>query len=57
MKGLPTNLRQVFDRVSERYHRLRSRLDDRDYRDDYQRAGIARVTEAYLDVDRVLNHP
>lgn len=51
------NLRPVFNRVSERYHRLRNRLDDRDYRDSYQGAGFDRVTQAYLDVDRALNHP
>lgn len=51
------NLRQVFNRVSERYHRLRNRLDDSNYRDSYQRAGFDRVTQAYLDVDRSLNHP
>jgi hypothetical protein len=51
------NLRQVFSRVSERYHRLRNRLDDSNYRDSYQRAGFDRVTQAYLDVDRSLNHP
>lgn len=51
------NLRPAFSHVSERYHRLRNRLDDREYRDSYKDAGFDRVTQAYLDVDRSLNHP
>lgn len=51
------NLRPVFSDVSERYHSLRNRLDDSEYRDSYQGAGFDRVTQAYLDVDRSLNHP
>lgn len=49
-------LRPSFDRVAERYHHLRRQLDDRDYHDRYQRAGFEGVTEAYLDVDRAMNH-
>lgn len=51
------NLQPAFDRVSERYHQLRNRLNDREYRERYQSAGFDRVTQAYLDVDRSLNHP
>ncbi len=50
-------VRPAFDRVAERYHHLRARLGDRDYYDRYQRAGFDRVTQAYLDVDRAMNHP
>lgn len=50
-------LRPSFDRVAERYHHLRRQLDDREYYDRYGNAGFDRVTDAYLDVDRALNHP
>jgi hypothetical protein len=50
------NLRPTFDRVAERYHHLRRQLDDKDYYYRYQRAGFEGVTEAYLDVDRAMNH-
>jgi hypothetical protein len=49
-------LRPTFDRVAERYHHLRRQLDDGTYYYQYQRAGFAAVTEAYLDVDRAMNH-
>lgn len=49
-------LRPTFDRVAERYHHLRRQLDDGDYYYEYHRAGFASVTEAYLDVDRAMNH-
>jgi hypothetical protein len=51
------DLRPSFDRVAERYHHLREQVEGPDpyYRD----SGVAfeRVTEAYLDVDRAMNHP
>ncbi|MCI0434178.1 MAG: hypothetical protein L0271_11165, partial [Gemmatimonadetes bacterium] len=49
-------LKPSFERVSERCHHLREQVDDGDPM--YRRQGMAfeRVTEAYLDVDRVLNH-
>jgi len=55
--GSRDNLRPIFDRVAERYHHLRNQLGSREYSDRYQRAGFDRVTQAYLDVDRVMNHP
>ncbi len=50
-------LQPSFDRVAERYHRLRQQVDN--HVSPYGEAGLAfdRVTEAYLDVDRALNHP
>lgn len=53
---LRDNVRPAFDRVAERYHHLRRQLDDGDYYYRYHRAGFAGVTEAYLDVDRAMNH-
>jgi len=53
----PDHVRPAFERVAERYHHLRNLLDDRAYHDRYQRAGFDRVTQAYLDVDRAMNHP
>ncbi|HEU0225804.1 MAG TPA: hypothetical protein VFR29_10245 [Steroidobacteraceae bacterium] len=51
-------LRASFDDVAERYHHLRQRLDDGGYYARYyDRYGFDRVTEAYLDVDRAMNHP
>ena len=55
--GSRNNLRPLFDRVAERYHHLRNQLGSREYYDRYQRAGFDRVTQAYLDVDRAMNHP
>ena len=51
------DLRPSFDRVAERYHHLRRQVDDRV--SPYGDASLAfeRVTEAYLDVDRAMNHP
>ncbi len=51
------DLRPSFDRVAGRYHNLRIQLDNREYSDRFRRAGFDRVTQAYLDVDRALNHP
>lgn len=47
-------LRVSFGHVAERYHHLRKELDDGRYYGVY---GFERVTDAYLDVDRALNHP
>jgi ferredoxin-NADP reductase len=49
-------LQPSFDRVAERYHHLRTQLEKRDT--DYVGSGPAfeHVTEAYLDVDRAMNH-
>ena len=51
------DLRASFDRVAERYHHLRRQVESRDPR--YGEAALAfeRVTDAYLDVDRAINHP
>jgi hypothetical protein len=46
-------LRPSFDNVAERYHHLRQQLDGGGY---YDRYGFDRVTDAYLDVDRAMNH-
>jgi hypothetical protein len=51
------DLRRSFDRVAERYHNLRTLLGNREYSDRFQRAGFDSVTQAYLDVDRAMNHP
>jgi hypothetical protein len=51
----PDVLAPMFDRVADRYHDLRERLDDRDYGDRYRAAGFDRVTEAYLDVERAMD--
>jgi hypothetical protein len=50
-------LRPSFDRVAERYHHLRGLVDEpkTPYRD--KALAFERVTEAYLDVDRAMNHP
>jgi hypothetical protein len=55
--GSRDDLRASFDRVAERYHGLRLQLDNREYSDRFRRAGFDRVTQAYLDVDRSMNHP
>jgi hypothetical protein len=46
-------LRASFGYVADRYHQLRSELEGRRYYDSY---GFERVTDAYLDVDRVMNN-
>jgi len=50
-------LQPSFDRLAERYHHVRQLVESRD--SHYYGSGLAfeRVTEAYLDVDRALNHP
>jgi hypothetical protein len=45
-------LQSSFGYVAERYHELRSELEGRRY---YSAYGFERVTDAYLDVDRVMN--
>ena len=49
-------LRPSFDRVAERYHHLRRQIDEPGTRDDDNSLAFERVTEAYLDVDRAMNH-
>ena len=49
-------LRPSFDRVAERYHQLRRQVENRDSRDGSENLAFERVTDAYLDVDRALNH-
>lgn len=49
-------LRPSFDRVAERYHHLRRQVDSRDSSYRYDDLAFERVTEAYLDVDRAMNH-
>jgi hypothetical protein len=46
-----------FDRVGRSYHHLRGQVERRGspYTDDA--LAFERVTEAYLDVDRAMNHP
>jgi hypothetical protein len=51
------DLEPSFDRVAERYHHLRRQLGDRDPRYGHASLAFERVTEAYLDVDRAMNHP
>ena len=49
------DLEPSFERVADRYHRLREQVDD-DAMYRRQELAFERVTEAYLDVDRVMNH-
>ncbi|MGH8249310.1 MAG: hypothetical protein ACREVI_01215 [Steroidobacteraceae bacterium] len=49
-------LRPRFERVSERYHNLREQVEDGDPMYRRQDVAFERVTDAYLDVDRMLNH-
>jgi hypothetical protein len=51
------DLRLSFDRVAERYHHLRRQLEGRDPRYGDATLAFERVTDAYLDVDRAMNHP
>ncbi len=46
--------RASFAYVAERYHQLRNKLGGRRYYESY---GFERVTDAYLDVNRAMNHP
>jgi hypothetical protein len=50
-------LRPSFERLAERYHHLRRQVDDGDPMYRRQSVAFERVTEAYLDVDRAMNHP
>ena len=51
------DLRPSFDRVADRYHHLRRRVDEPGTRHDGNSLAFERVTDAYLDVDRAMNHP
>src|SRR4026207_1448436 len=46
-----------FDRLAERYHHVRKQVDNRESPYSDSSLAFERVTEAYLDVDRALNHP
>jgi hypothetical protein len=46
-----------FDRVSDCYHRLRRLVEEPDPRYGESSLAFERVTQAYLDVDRAMNHP
>lgn len=50
-------LRPSFDRVAQRYHRLRKQVEDHAPRSGDSRLAFDRVTEAYLDVDRAMDVP
>ena len=50
-------LQPSFDRLAERYHHVRQQVENRDSRYYDSSLAFERVTEAYLDVDRALNHP
>ena len=49
-------LQPSFERVAERYHHLRQQLGSAGYDSWYGRAGFDRVTQAYLDVERVMEY-
>jgi hypothetical protein len=49
-------LRPSFDRVADQYHHLRRRVEDRDPPYGGTSVAFDRLTDAYLDVDRALNH-
>lgn len=51
------DLRPEFERVAERYHSLRSQVGRPESRYRDGTLAFERVTEAYLDVDRAMNHP
>jgi hypothetical protein len=50
-------LQPSFDRLAERYHHVRQQVESRDSHYYDSSLAFERVTEAYLDVDRALNHP
>ena len=50
-------LRPSFERVSGRYHQLRQRVESGSPPYGNAEPAFERVTDAYLDVDRALNHP
>lgn len=50
-------LRPYFDRVAERYHRLRQEVENRAPPRSDARLAFDRVTDAYLDVDRAMDVP
>lgn len=49
-------VRASFDRMAEQYHRVRRLVDDRDSRYAEVGGAFQPVTDAYLDVDRAMNH-
>jgi hypothetical protein len=49
-------LQPSFDRVAGRYHELRDRVERRDGPYGESSYLFDRVTDAYLDVERVMNH-
>jgi hypothetical protein len=49
-------LRPSFERVAQRYHRLREQVEERAPRGGNAQVAFDRVTEAYLDVDRAMNY-
>ena len=49
-------LQPSFDRVAGRYHELRDRVERRDERYGEGSYSFDRVTDAYLDVERVMNY-
>lgn len=51
------DLRFAFERVSARYHHLRGQVERAGSPYHHDALAFERVTEAYLDVDRALNHP
>ena len=51
------DLRPSFDRVAQRYHRLREEVENRAPPGSDARHAFDRVTEAYLDVDRAMDVP
>ena len=50
-------LQPAFDRLAERYHHVRQQVENRESPYSDSTLAFERVTEAYLDVDRALNHP
>ena len=51
------DLQPTFDRLAERYHHVRKQVENRESPYSDSSLAFERVTEAYLDVDRALNHP
>jgi hypothetical protein len=50
------DLRPTFDRVADQYHDLRRQVENRDPRYGSSSVAFDRLTDAYLDVDRAMNH-
>lgn len=51
------DLQMSFDRVAQHYHHLRRQVENRDPRYGDATLAFEQVTDAYLDVDRAMNHP